>query len=69
MVAIAHVRFLVGVNYRVDLFFFKKIISPVKPGFGCFLSREKVFLLNENRGGGVTPTGLVLNYAPCELGL
>jgi hypothetical protein len=42
----------------------KKIPSPVKPGFGGFLSREKVSFLNENRGGGLTTTGLVffLNY-------
>jgi hypothetical protein len=37
----------------------KKIPSPVKPGFGGFLSREKVSFLNENRGGGLTTTGLV----------
>jgi hypothetical protein len=39
MVATTQVRFLVGANYRVDL---KKIPSLVKPGFGGFLSREKV---------------------------
>jgi hypothetical protein len=37
----------------------KKIPSPVKPGFGGFLNQEKNLLLNENRGGGLTPTGLV----------
>jgi hypothetical protein len=39
MVATTQVRFLVGANYGVD---FKKISSLVKPGFGGFLSREKV---------------------------
>jgi hypothetical protein len=39
MVATTQVRFLVGANYGVD---FKKIPSPVKLGFGGFLSREKV---------------------------
>jgi hypothetical protein len=39
MVATTQVRFLVGVNYEVD---FKKISSPVKPGFRGFLSRKKV---------------------------
>jgi hypothetical protein len=39
MVATTQVRFLVGANYGVD---FKKISSPVKPGFGGFRSREKV---------------------------
>jgi hypothetical protein len=39
MVATTQVRFLVGANYGVD---FKKILSPVKPGFGGFLTWEKV---------------------------
>jgi hypothetical protein len=39
MVATTQVRFLVEANYGVD---FKKIPSPVKPGFEGFLSREKV---------------------------
>jgi hypothetical protein len=39
MVATTQFLFLVGANYGVD---FKKIPSPVKPGFGDFLSREKV---------------------------
>jgi hypothetical protein len=30
---------LVGANYGVD---FKKISSPVKPGFGGFVNRDKV---------------------------
>jgi hypothetical protein len=40
MVATTQVRFLVKANYGVD--FLKKILSPVKPGFGGFLNREKV---------------------------
>jgi hypothetical protein len=39
MVATTQVRFLVGANYEVDL---KKKPSPMKPGFGSFVSREKV---------------------------
>jgi hypothetical protein len=39
MVATTQVRFLVEADYEID---FKKIPSPVKPGFGDFLSREKV---------------------------
>jgi acyl dehydratase len=39
MVATTQVRFLVGANYGVD---FKKIHSPVKPGYRGFLNWEKV---------------------------
>jgi hypothetical protein len=39
MVATTQVRFLVGVNYGVD---FKKNPLAGKPGFGGFLSQEKV---------------------------
>jgi hypothetical protein len=40
MVATTQVRFLIRANYGVD---FKKIPSPVKPGFGGFRSREKAY--------------------------
>jgi hypothetical protein len=42
MVTNTQVSFLVGANYGVEVDF-KKISSPVKPGFGGFLSREKVY--------------------------
>jgi hypothetical protein len=39
MVATTQVRFLVVANYGVD---FKKIPSAGEPGFGGFLSMEKI---------------------------
>jgi hypothetical protein len=43
---------------------FKKIPSQLKPWFGGFQAgRRFLLLLNENRGGGVTLTGLVLKFA------
>jgi hypothetical protein len=41
---------------------FKKLPSPMKPGFRGFLNwGVGVLLLNENRGGSLTPTGLVFS--------
>jgi hypothetical protein len=59
MVATTHVRFFVGVNYEVDL---NKTSSPVKPGFGSFLSREKIFFFLMKIVGTVLPHRLSLLY-------